>query len=345
MTVQLYAHTSNIDDMNERRAICRLARTLQLSDCGRSPDNHYLFIGNIDPSKDPKLQAQGHLTQLDGLLLGHNFIAIVDFKNYFDPIEANRLDGDWFVRSGKQRMLVKGGSKKNPYRQARNARRALHDYLVALEPTLFGKNSQKSWDAIYSFVLFHPALHPQSRLPPLGKEGYWLQFRSVDAIAELALSTHSRVLELSTEKMEALAKNAFLAQPWGEMNDLLKNEWGYMYIQEPGDTGDKTPVKIRLWRHDDFTIGRSSKYGHRIKLEHDKVSRAHARITVDDNNHIHIYDLQSKNGTYVDGHRIDSTSGQILSEDAKVQLGGIGSDICHIWFERKPVSVRTYSTQ
>lgn len=342
MTVQLYAHTSNIDDMNERRAICRLTRTLQSSDCGRSPDNHYIFIGNVDPSKDPNLRAQGHLTQLDGVLLGHNFIAIVDFKNYFDPIEANKLDGHWFVRSGRRRKLVKGGSKKNPYRQARSARRVLHDYLVALEPSLFGNYNQKSWDAIYSFILFHPALHPQSQLPPLGKEDYWLRFRSVDAIAELALSTHSSAIKLSREKMEALAQNAFLAQPWREMNNLLKNEWGYMVVQESKDT---TPIRVRLWRHDDFTIGRSSKYGHRIALEHNKVSRAHARITVDDNNNIHIYDLESKNGTFVEGRPINSKSGQILSENSQVQLGGTESDTCHIWFEKKPVSMRTYSTQ
>ena len=253
MTVHLYAHRSNIDEMNERRAICRLTRALKSSQYGRSPDNHFLFIGNIDPSQDPKLNAQGKLTQLDGLLLGQNFIAIVDFKNYFDPIEASQLDGKWYVRSGKRRMLVKGGSKKNPYRQARNARRTLHDYLNTFDPTLFDGNYDKSWDAIYAFVLFHPALHPHSQIPPLGKEGYWLRFSSVDDIAELAQSTGSREFELSQAKMEALAKNGFLAQPWGEMEELLKSEWGYLLVQEPGDA---TPVRIRLWHYDDFTIGR-----------------------------------------------------------------------------------------
>lgn len=342
MTVHLYAHRSNIDEMNERRAICRLTRALQSSQCGRSQEHHFLFIGNIDPSQDPKLNAQGKLTQLDGLLLGQNFIAIVDFKNYFDPIEASKLDGKWYVRTGKRRLLVKGGSKKNPYRQARNARRALHDYLNTFDPSLFGGNYDKSWDAIYSFVLFHPALHPQSQIPPLGKDDYWLRFRSVDAIAELALSTGSRDFELSQAKMEVLAKNGFLAQPWDEMMELLKSEWGYLYVQEPGDA---TPVRIRLWRHDDFTIGRSSKYGHRIVLHHEKISRAHARITIENNNQIRIYDLNSKNGTFVNGRLANSKTGQILPREAEVRLGGTDPDTCLIWFEKKSSSGGTYSTQ
>ena len=113
MTVEFYVHTGQIEDMNERRAICRMARVLE-SVSTNLPDL-YLFIANIDPDKDSQLRAQGKLTQLDGLLLGPKAIAIVDFKNYFDPIEAKNLNGRWYVRTRQRRQRVKGGSHKNPY--------------------------------------------------------------------------------------------------------------------------------------------------------------------------------------------------------------------------------------
>lgn len=338
MTVEFYVHTGQIEDMNERRAICRMARVLESGSFNLQ--DLYLFIANIDPDKDPELREQGKLTQLDGLLLGPNVIAIVDFKNYFDPIETNDLNGKWYVRTRQGRQLVKGGSYKNPYYQARRARQLLHDYLRRFDPTLFSQIPDKSWEAIYAFVLFHPALHPRSKIPDLGKDDYWLRFSSVGDIAVQAFTAGPAGFSMSSERIRDLAKKAFRAEPWQDMSRLLQDEVGYLMVQE---SGDATPLRIPVWHYDDFTIGRSSKYGHRLKLIHEKVSRAHVRVTVEDNR-VRIYDLGSKNGIFIDGRRVDSKSGQILSSVA--HLGGPDGDTAKIWFyEATAAFGRTASTQ
>ena len=84
---------SPIDNMNERRALMRAARLLH-ERYGRDPDNHFAFIANIEPDRDPPLRPF-QLNQLDGILLGRQLIAILEFKNYFQPIIGRQLSGPW----------------------------------------------------------------------------------------------------------------------------------------------------------------------------------------------------------------------------------------------------------
>ncbi len=63
------------------------------------------------------------------------------------------------------------------------------------------------------------------------------------------------------------------------------------------------------------TIGRSADCD--IRLDHPKVSRQHARLDVHDNTAT-LTDLQSGNGTWVDGHKI---SAQVLQGSEAVQIG------------------------
>jgi hypothetical protein len=174
----------------------------------------------------------------------------------------------------------------------------------------------------------------------LGKDDYWLRFSSVDDIAVQAFAAGTKGFSLSSQRIRDLAENAFRAQPWQDISRLLQDEVGYLVIQEPDDA---TSVRIPVWHYDDFTLGRSSQYGHRFKLMHDKISRAHVRITVE-GDHVRIYDLDSKNGTFMNGRRVDSESGEILTSVA--HLGGTNGDTTQIWFyEAAAAFGRTASTQ
>jgi hypothetical protein len=216
----------------------------------------------------------------------------------------------------------------------------LHDYLSTFDPTLFSQIPHKSWDVIYAFVLFHPALHPDSKIPDLGKDDYWLRFSSVNDIAVQAFTAGTAGFSMSSNRIRELAKRAFRAEPWQDMSRLLQDEVGYLMVQEPGDA---TPLRIPVWHYDDFTIGRSSQYGHRFKLMHEKASRAHVRVTVEDD-HVRIYDLGSKNGTFINGRRVDSELGEILSSVA--HLGDPGADTTKIWFYKASAAFgRSASTQ
>jgi len=341
MTLHIYAHKTDIEEMNERRAICRLAHVLHYSKCGIGEDD-YLFIANIDPTKDHRIEKIGHLTQLDGLLLGPKSIAIVEFKNYFDPIEGKDLESKWYVRGRKKRIPMRTGKKINPVQQAIHARNVLHQYLQNYNSSLFKNDPKNSFAALYSFLLFHPGLHPKSNIPDLGPNDYWLRIRSIDAIAELALSAGPKYFELTFNQMKRIAEEAFFAKPWPEMSDILNIEWGRLMIQEPGDS---TFTRIRLWENDELTIGRSRQFGHRITSQNNNVSRSHAHITIE-GEQIRVLDLDSKNGTFHDGKPIDSECGILLSEKQSVGLGGTTSkEGTFIWFEKKGRRKKTISTQ
>ncbi|MEM7331882.1 MAG: NERD domain-containing protein [Chloroflexota bacterium] len=342
MTLHIYANNPNINDMNERRAICRVGHILQNSHCGDSEKDDYLFIGNIDGTKDPQFQKYGYLTQLDGLLLGPNFIAIIEFKNYFDPIIAENLDDPWFAETKNGREHVKGGNRDNPYLQAKNARRLLHNYLRSFDASLFNSIPNQSIKTLFSFVLFHPSLHPNSTLPKLGTNDYWIRLRGVDAVAELALTAGPKEFHLTLTDMERIAKEAFFAQKWKKMEELLKSEWGGLYIKQPDND---QPTRIRLWHHDEFTLGRSSQFGHRFILENDNISRSHAHFTLIDNNYLQVVDLESKNGIFKDDERVDTNEGILFSAGETIILGSNKpEEATAIWFEKKQTTTRTRLT-
>lgn len=343
MTLHIYAHTPQIDEMNERRAICRMGHVLYNSHCRFSEDDHYLFIGNIDPTKDRRFDAFGKLTQLDGLLLGSNFIAIVEFKNYYDPIQVKKLEQRWVVQTRNRDLTIRGGSKRNPYFQAKHARTTLYQYLKSYNRSLFAAEAQNGIHALYNFVLFHPTLHPQSTLPPFGADDYWFHVREVGAIAELALAVGAKNLHLTLDQMKQIAEEAFFAEPWREMGQIMQFKWGDMMTQEPADG---TIISRPLWRHDEFTVGRSSQFGHRVTLHDENISRAHAHITVADNAHIRIVDLESKNGTYFNGKLIHQKDGVLIPEGGVVCLGHADPDqATKIWFKRSKSFINTEATK
>ncbi|MCZ7674087.1 MAG: NERD domain-containing protein [Chloroflexi bacterium] len=124
---------------------------------------------------------RGHLSaknlpQLDALLLGPEFVAILEFKNYFAPIQANYLDGKWKAIVQNRSQVVAGGGKRNPYLQARHAKKA---WQLPLKDIVANH--------LNAFILFHPYLHPDSKLPPLGQDNYWLRINGVEDILGIDL--------------------------------------------------------------------------------------------------------------------------------------------------------------
>ncbi|MFP5311611.1 MAG: FHA domain-containing protein, partial [Actinomycetes bacterium] len=79
------------------------------------------------------------------------------------------------------------------------------------------------------------------------------------------------------------------------------------------DSGSAAGTVVPLSRGS-YTIGRS---GARIAVPDPELSREHARIMVTDTEII-LVDLDSANGTYVDGQRIRNT---VISTDSSIRCG------------------------
>jgi len=309
------------DNMNERRALCRVARLLH-QNLNSEDQGVWYLVANIDPANDPVL-GKANLTQLDGLLLGPKVAAILEFKNYFDPIDGQRLRGRWFTRGERGRQEVVGGSSLNPYLQAKQAKSAWVRHLGA------GPWRGKNWYSLHSFVLFHPYLHGKSTIAPLGRDHYWLTFRSIDDITELAFSSLAKELSFTPGEMQGVAFETLRARPWGDMDRLLAETIGDLCVLEPGQEIER---RYALQSFDEFTIGRAAEGENRIRLQSRISSRRHVRMEIQAQA-IRIYDMNSKNGTYLRGRRVDSIGGVLLQAGDVVHVGRQGDDACKLWFE------------
>ena len=81
---------------------------------------------------------------------------------------------------------------------------------------------------------------------------------------------------------------------------------------------DRAPFRYAIARGS-VTIGRSPRSGNDLTIESDgQISKRHARIEMDAEGRFALYDLDSTNGTKVNGRRIDN---RILNDGDEIQLG------------------------
>ncbi|MCA9970821.1 MAG: FHA domain-containing protein [Anaerolineales bacterium] len=336
MPVEFYVHAPMPDNSNERRAACRVARLLYQQ--YRDSEDHLLLVVNVDPAQAAVAPPAHDLTQLDALLLGPNFVAILDFKNYFDPIESPSAHGAWYAvtRHGAKKVL--GGASENPLQQAYRARAAWSAYFQQVSAQFLAPERQqalhKAWPHLSFFLLFHPYLNARSRLPALGNADHWFHPRSIDQVTELAYALRSPLLRLTPAECRGLVLHGLRAQPWDDMAQLLPQQvLGYLMVSEPDSR--RAPVRYPLSPFDAMTIGRSaSVQGHRVSSAglSLQVSGRHAQVETTHQD-VLLQDLGSKNGTYVNGQCLEAGQLVVLQPGQRAFLGNTDSQACHIWFE------------
>lgn len=326
MPIKFYRHGPEPTDANELRAFCHVARLLHRQ--YGQVDEDLILIANLQPDLDDRLAGQG-LPQLDGLLLASDLVALLEFKSYFHPIRAQSKQGRWSLVGGKRgQKYVLGGSHPNPYLQVKAAKKAWADYL---QQTAAGQ----PWHNLHAFVLFHPYLHPESQLASLDQDNYWCHISSIDQIVELVLANKAQGIQLSSGQMHRLAFTTLRARPWPEIAGLLTAVVGHLYLQEPGA---ERPLPVTVYAFDNFTLGRHYN-SHRLALTAPCISRDHLRVEVRETA-VRIYDLGSKNGSYLEDRPVDGEQGMLLQAGDVVYLGGRdGKTAVRLWFE--PVPGRT----
>lgn len=292
--------------MNERRALCRLARLL---------DNHYrsaeapavALIANISPARTQQL------TQLDALLLTEKNVALIDFKNYPDPIDGRSEEGYWFVRGTTER--VRGGKSINPYQQAVLAHYRWRDFFVREMYSVIPDAANRkmlNWGHLNGFVLFYPLLHPDSEILHPGDAHKWLNFAGVDDILQLLYSNRPN-LNLHAGEIAQFARDVIGAQPWPEIEQLLREFTGYLELSRVGGE----TVVYPLLKYDTFTIGRSRRNRVIVDSAYERVGKVHLQISTQQKSVLAL-DLNSRHGTFQDGELARKT---LLRDGDSLTLG------------------------
>lgn len=332
--INFYCHTPLPENLNERRALCHVARLLYKHHALSSQT--LTLIANISPDHDANL-AMRQLPQLDALLLSDNFVAILEFKSYFDPIEAKHLKGRWYAVGKQARQPVLGGAHKNPYLQAKHTRPLWAAYLAERLPLI----PAAAWHHLQTFVLFDPYLHPRSTINIPGAERKWLQCRSVEALPELIYSSPSEQLGFTSQAQQLLVE-VLGARRWVEIDRFLDTVTGYIHVLEPGQPLLRYPLP--LWA--EWTIGRSRNQPHHIRLYHARVSSTHLQLIAQPDG-VEVVDLGSKNGTFlVDGEIKTALQGGRLTGTQQLLLGGRNPETAvQLWFEPLTMDNTTGSTQ
>ncbi len=349
MSVELYLHTDLPEDVNERQAAQTVARALY--EKYHKARELYVLILNVDPWKDAGLNG---LTQLDGVLMGPKFVAILEFKKSFDPIVGEALDAPWYSQSanGRKELFAGSDSNNNPFQQVRKARYLWRDHLRRESHRLLTPRRQKAlrlgqepydaWSHLSACILFHPHLHPKSQLPPLEGAQLWCHVQGIEQLIPLVYMMESRWLILTAEERRLLAREAFHARPWHDNPLGLHHLLGYLNVAEAG----KSACRYPLYSFHEFIIGRSGAtagQGHRIDPQQTIISSLHARLETDDSQ-VYLYDTHSKNGTFVNGRRLTANSPTRLTNPLhRASLGRPDEKACVIWFEPEAESAKTHT--
>lgn len=333
MPVEFYLHTP-LDNTNERRALYRVARLLHAR-YGHADAPHFLLVGNIDPKHEPQWQAHP-LTQLDGLLFGEQVTALLEFKNYPDPIDGELTGRPWRVRGTSVR--VEAGSALNPYQQAIHAHRCWANFMQAMTPRVItdaGRAGRLNWNHLNGYVLFHPQLHPRSSLLHPGNNHLWLAFGSTDDILQYVFSQRPQ-LQFTPQEMRAFATQVLNARPWLELQEVIDDTIGYLAVTEPD--GSRTPYPVSTF--DLFTVGRSRHHRLRLDAQFKRASGSHLQVE-SQLDAVRISNLDSRHGTWVNGVSLSEAgpAGQLLNDGDLITLGGpqAGPTVAQIQFSlRRP---------
>ncbi|WP_420631308.1 FHA domain-containing protein [Candidatus Leptofilum sp.] len=342
MSVSYYLHTPLPDNSNEWPAISRLGRLMQRH-FGQAQDE-YTLVFNIDPGRKIITAEGDTLTQLEALLIGPKFVSIIELKNCYEPLRVGSLTGAWLCGDYE----LQGGKSPNPFLQVNYARQVWSSYLAekcAFHNLGFQLDDwRRRWEHLSVFLLFVPFLHPDSVLPPLKKAAGWLKVGGIDSVPDFAFQTKSKRLGLAPATINTIVTDVLGAKPWPELARVQDEQIGSLYIAEP----DRPLIRIPLYQFDDISIGRSATQLVRIHRGFRRISKAHARLEVQ-NGEVALYDAGSKNGTYVklNGRFQQIKPGYVLSQNERALLGSKNSKrAVQVWYKlHTKAAVKTVDTK
>lgn len=310
----------------EREPVTQIARSLhnQFSQTSK----YYALLANVDlPSR-----GKGNTRQLDAILLSEDGMAVIDFKSANVPFIPTFDNRPWLYKNGK---TVKAGTSNNPFRQVMEQRKALYrfmqrlpDYVEKLQINKrfrqhAGRNlkSKKVNKNFYHFDIQGRIVLTGERfdIEPVKREHYqqWFDIIWQDDCASFTRSmTFNKGVKLSPETIRIMIEKMFGLSPWIELESLYQKPFGFL-------TGESLALPVPLL-NSTVKLGRNYSIAVRIAMEKTQVSREHAMITQTPEGSL-LQDSGSRNGTWINGKRLERESSQLLKHGDVITLGKMKS--------------------
>lgn len=185
MTVRAYK-TQSYETTQENRLFDSLLK--ELKRVWGNSEHLVILLGNF--------YCQG--SEIDAAILKRNSITVIDFKDYGGNISFLE-NGPWLAGE----VLVKGGSKPNPFIQVRDNKFAL---LNTLEKIRFPSGRHQNLGHISGLVLFHkPITFDEGQLPPNIER--WFHVVDFDRALQRLSQITSREINLSDRDLAYIVQH------------------------------------------------------------------------------------------------------------------------------------------
>lgn len=301
------------DKQQEDLAARALARSLKLA---LPPDEAASIVFNL----------RAYRLQFDAVLLSPRTITVIDWKDTQGAISGDE-NNKWKRDDGSD---VVAGTFINPFQQILAARRTLAKYIKDNRANIFEDGGARfdsfALEQVSASLLFTPR-KPELTLDLPRSARSWLLVTGLDVAASELAALHSK-LTLRSNEIQTLIDHHWKCPRWTEVETLLPDQ-AVGTLWQVNDDGTRRGWKITRA----MTIGRSLECELQLTAGGENVSRHHAQIHVA-GEQVAIYDLASKNGTYIEETRLEPHQPYVLSDGQNITLGGQPSakDVARLQF-------------
>ena len=144
-------------------------------------------------------------SELDGIIFKNDAVISVEFKNYGGEVTAVE-NGEWKLTDG---TIIKGGSRKNPYQQAKvnhiNLKNGLVDGMILSQTVL--RN-------VPALIVFNQPIKCNNLLS--GRVKSWLHITDNDHFLQKLSDITERSTDISNEEILELVERMNLLEEWRE---------------------------------------------------------------------------------------------------------------------------------
>ncbi len=302
------------DKQQEDLAARALARSLKLA---LPPDEAASIVFNL----------RAYRLQFDAVLLSPRTLTVIDWKDTQGAITGDE-NNKWKRDDGSD---VVAGTFINPFQQILAARRTLAKYIKDHRADIFEDGGARfdsfALEQVSASILFTPR-RPELNLNLPRSARSWLLITGLDVAATELTALHSK-LTLKPSEIQTLIDHHWKCPRWTEVETLLPDQ-PVGTLWEVNDKGERKGFAIVRAA----TIGRTAECDVQVAAGGINVSRVHAQLHVAGAKVV-LYDLASKNGTYIEGTRLEPHQPYVLSDGQNITLGGPPSaqDVARLQFK------------
>jgi len=292
-----------------------------------------------------------HRPSADLVLISERGVGVVELKHYYGLI-SQQADGAWYA--GPKRIKA-GARYRNPHKQVQAyAERIRGDLVHPRQPPPWLPGRVADWKK-FKFQTAMCFTHPDAFIEDFKKAlryhrrpdtRPWEEFsvRKPDEMPEWTAALRFEVDKrrehgfephrLTQQQIIRIATQLLGGTEWTEIANLMPTDEPYAYLTliEGGHR-----VQVFGLDREEVYVGRdANNCAVPIPERYSYVGRIHTRITRSGRD-IFIEDLDSKNGTYIDGRRIPKREPTCLEYGQRISLGGPvpEDEVCQLEFSLK----------